>query len=224
MTGKAPLSPREPLVDQQGRPTRSWWRYLTDNIANIGTLQTPLVVKSSVFLTGGTFTTGGSIEPATIPAETLIGNAGGAAAVPEAIALDATLGINAGMVGLAKQAAQTVLGVGGSVTAQPGPLQLGGNLSIINSNTLTDNGSSSGGTTDSDAALYAMDDTRGRTGDLEQKLANLERYVFSIRSAPIANTTTTTTTSTGGLLPLVNGDVPIGIMCDPTGQAIGVSV
>lgn len=225
MTGKAPLSPREPMVDQNGRATRSWWRYLTDNIQNIGTTQSALVVKSSALLLGGTISSGGTIEAADIPASTLLGNAGVVAGVPEALALDVTLGINSGAVGLAKQAAQTVLGVGGTATAQPGPLLLAGNLSIINGDTLTDTGLSNATNADSDAALYAMDDTRGRAADLAQKVAELEKYVFSIRSTGITTSiTNNTTTTTGGLMPLANGDIPIGIMCDSTGQAIGVLV
>jgi hypothetical protein len=177
---KAPLSPRERIVNPDGTPTRSWWRYWA-NIQNIGTTASALVVKAGAILVGATVSSGGTIEVADIAGNSLLGNPNSAPGQPEAVGVDATLGfVNAGSLGLASQPASSVLGVGTIGPAQPGPLHLGGNLSIINGDTLTDNGSSAPGSTDY-AGMLAFDRTPSRVADLERKVAELTTLLLSLR-------------------------------------------
>ena len=176
MTSKAPLSPRQKVVNPDGTPDRHYWLWW-NNIQNIGTTESPLVVKGSALLQGGTISSGGTIQAADVPGHSLLGNAGASAGQPQTVGIDATLGfVNAGSIGIATQAAFTVLGRG-SNAGQPYALTLGGNLSI-QGNVLTDGGGGGGGgSTGDDLGYYAASYARNRAMDLENQLAAQEKQI-----------------------------------------------
>ena len=168
MSDKAPLSPREKVINPDGTPNRSYWRWWSQ-IQNIGTTASALVVKGSALLQGATVSSGGTIEAADIAGNSLLGNPTAVAGVAQVVGVDATLGfVNAGSIGIASQPAQTVLGA--NTAGQPQALSLGGNLAII-SGVLTDNGSSTpGSSTGDDLGFYAAAMARNRIIDLERKV------------------------------------------------------
>ena len=76
MAGKIP-SPHEPFVNAQGVITRTWYRVLNSFGQNSGVLSEPIVVKSNSFFQSGGLNSGSTLEPATIPSGTLLGNSSG---------------------------------------------------------------------------------------------------------------------------------------------------
>ena len=173
---KDPPSPRQKVVNPDGTPERTYWRYWTENIQNIGTTANDLVVAGGL-LKGATVSSGGTIEAADIAGYSLLGNPISAVGQPQVVSLDVTLGfVNAGSIGIATQAAQTVLGA--ETTGQPKALALGGNL-FISSGVLSDGGSGGGGSSSSnDLGFYAAAMARNRIIDLERKVDDAMTLAF----------------------------------------------
>ena len=153
---KAPPSPRQKVVNPDGTPERTYWRYWTENIQNIGTTANDLVVAGGL-LKGATVSSGGTIEAADIAGYSLLGNPISAVGQPQVVSLDVTLGfVNAGSIGIA----------------------LGGNLFISN-NVLSDGGSGGGGSSSSDdLGFYAAAMARNRIIDLERKVDDAMTLAF----------------------------------------------
>lgn len=174
------LTPREPLTKKGDELNRSWWRWFDAITRGLGKLASPITVAGNAILNSATINSGGTISSPNLAAHTLVGNPGTAAAQPQAVGLDGTMGfVNNGSIGLAVAPSQTVLGTGNG--GQPTPLPLGGSLLIVNG-VLTDSGGVIPPGTVDDAGLYALDDTRNRAAVLEQKVSELASLTMAMSS------------------------------------------
>jgi hypothetical protein len=139
------LSPHEPLTDNKGNVTRTWWRFFNTKIGQIGTTATALVVKPSAVLAGGSVSSGGTIAASDLPGSTLLGNPLAIVGQPQALPLDPSLDFTGTALGLAPLAAGSLLGNTGTVAAIPGAITVGDGLTLDPaSGTLSANAATSG--------------------------------------------------------------------------------
>lgn len=222
MTTPEILTPREQLVDSGGKVTRSWWRAFNALFENSGKLASPLTVDGSAILNAATLTSGGTISSPDIPARTLIGNAGAAAAQPAVVEIGSSLATNNGTIDVLSVPPGVLLGNPGSVTATPSPIAVGANL-ILSAGVLSANSTNS----DDQTLAYSIRDTRGQAATLERKVAEAMTMAMlqtSPRSVGGA-TPTPTPTPTAIYAPLVNGDLPgPTLLADPFGQCVMVEI
>lgn len=124
-------SPQDPLIGPDGKTmTRTWYRVIAALTGNIGKLATSIIIPPNSFFTSGSLNSGGTLEPQTIPTDTVLGNSAGvdAAAAPQAV--DASLSLNGGKLSLAEAPAQTLLGNAGTVATVPEAISIGQGLSL----------------------------------------------------------------------------------------------
>src|SRR5579859_601672 len=139
-------SPHEPFINPEGnRITRTWYRVLQALTKNSGQLAQPIVVKSNSFFVSGDINSGGTLEPATIPSGTLLGNSSGADAAASDQFVDPSLSFNNGTLSVAQQAADTLLGNPTGSTAVPQAIQIGAGLLLTPGSPATLSTQSSGG-------------------------------------------------------------------------------
>ena len=163
-------TPREPIADPQGYPTRVYWRFLNGLMRQSGTLASALVVKGNALLTGTSILSGGTIESPDLPGSSLVGNPSTTAGQPATVGLDSTLAfVNAGSIGTAKVPGQTIMGNAGANEAQAVPLNIGGDLFFVNGNTLYAAPGQSA-PVNAATAIYGAMGPWGRTADLERRV------------------------------------------------------
>ena len=161
------LSPREPMVDANGLPTRNWWRLIDSLIGQSGKTAAPLTVKANAIFNDGTLTNGGTISSPELPAGSLIGNAGTVLAQPAIVPIGGGLATSNGTLVAAPLAPMSLAGNAGTVTATPGGIAIGDNLTLT-AGTL----SATATATDDETLLYSIRDTRGQAATLEGDLAD----------------------------------------------------
>lgn len=178
------IQPREPLLDDKGGVSRSWWRFFNQLATGAGGTAAPLVVEQSALLNAGTYTFGGTIEVAATPPGTLLGNPGstGGPAVP--VTIGPTLSFEHLILSTAKQAPMTLTGNPESAEAAPGAILIGANLQL-NSASRQLNGLPD----QSDQfLLYSTVDSRAGDARLSTRVAALETMAGSIQDPRAANT------------------------------------
>jgi hypothetical protein len=196
------LSPREPLTDDKGNVTRTWWRFFNTKITQIGTTATDLVVQPSVLLTGATVSSGGTIAAADLPGGTLIGNPLDIAGQPQAVPLDPSLDFAGTALGLASAPPNSLMGNAGTVAAIPGDINIGSGLTLDPASRTLSAGDSSGG--DDETLLYSMPDRSGQVAALEHKVN--DALALALLNTPvqwnagIVSTVAAPLTASGGTL------------------------
>jgi len=130
---------------QNGGVTRTWYRVL-DAIQKLsGQLATPITIPANSFFQSGSLNSGGTLVPATVASGTLLGNSSGTEEAASPQTVDSTLDLSGGELGVAPQAAMTLLGNVGSVVAKPGPISIGQGLTVDASTTPPTLSAGSGG-------------------------------------------------------------------------------
>jgi hypothetical protein len=121
----------EPFVTEKGIITRTWYRVLNGLTGVSGSLAEPVVVPPNSFFVSGTIDSGSTLTPATIESGTVLGNSSGALEQAEPQTVGPGLQLNSGVLALASQAADTLLGNPGSVAAVPQAIGIGAGLTLV---------------------------------------------------------------------------------------------
>lgn len=124
------LSPKEPLTDAEGRPTRSWWRFFNSLSGLSGSLANPVIIPPNSIFTSGEINSGSTITVANSPPHTLLGNGTNVAAQPVPVQIDASLAFPGGKLAVASLPVQTLSGNPGFAAAPPSPITLGPGLTF----------------------------------------------------------------------------------------------
>ena len=138
-------SPHEPFTNKEGVMTRTWYRVIAALTKNSGALAQPILVKPNSFFLSGDLNSGGTLEPATIPTGSLLGNSSGSAADATPQGIDTSLSLNGGKLGLARLAPISLLGNAGATEAIPSGLSIGPGFTIVGGNTLAVQAATPGG-------------------------------------------------------------------------------
>lgn len=161
------LTPREQLVDPNGKITRAWWRALNLLFKNSGTLAAPLTIDGNAILNAATISSGGTISSPELPAHSLIGNPTAAPAQPAIVTIGASLATNDGTIDVQPLPARTLSGNPGDAPAAPSAVLVGANL-YISGGALN----AVAGSSDDSTLAYSIRDTRGQAATLERKLSD----------------------------------------------------
>ena len=138
----------EKLTDPKtGAITRTWYRALVAAQKLSGQLATSITIPANSFFQSGSLNSGGTLAPATLASGTLLGNSSGTEEAASPQAVDSTLDLSGGELGVAPQPALTLLGNVGSVVAKPGPIAIGAGFTVAATDppTLSVGGGGAGG-------------------------------------------------------------------------------
>lgn len=122
----------EPFINPNdgNKITRTWYRLLGALTKLSGVLAQPILVGTNPFFVGGELNSGSTLEAASIPAGTLLGNSSTIAAAADIVPIDSSLSLD-GSLGVASIAGFSLLGNAGSVAAQPGAIAIGPGLTLL---------------------------------------------------------------------------------------------
>lgn len=136
------LTPKEPLTDQSGQVTRSWWRFFNILQTNSGSLSQPVTIAPNPFFTAGEVNSGSTITVTDIPAQTILGNGAGVAGPADAVPVGAGLTFLDGDLQTVPISGQTLSGNPSAAAAAPTEVFLDTVTIFMNNGTLSVNSSS----------------------------------------------------------------------------------
>lgn len=174
------IAPREPIADEKGQPTRTWWRFLNNLSTLSGRLLNPLTVSPNAILNASTLTSGGEISSPDLPGNSLIGNSNSQAAQPEVVPIDTSLAMSGGSLGVAPLPGLTLAGNSGIAAAQQvGITPVFPLVLRDNELQLSDTGAPSAA--DNETLANSIPDRSGQVATLERQVGDLQRQIAQNR-------------------------------------------
>ena len=137
MATNGPSTPtgHEPFVDTTtGKMTRTWNRIVIALMKGAGTLSTSIVVKPNSFFQSGDLNSGSTLEPASIPTGSLLGNSSGSLTDASPQAVGPSLLLNNGTLEVAPLEASSLLGNPTGSEAIPSAILIGNGLRVQGTN------------------------------------------------------------------------------------------